>query len=101
MVIIINKQLNSTDKNYHREKNYYISINYLNPITQYKKFIIVDINKRHTLKATLEGINKNVFRTQTNIQDGTIRKNNNNNKKNSIPLHFHKKISKTDVNMGS
>ena len=39
-MVVINKQLNSTDKNYRREKNFYVSINYINPITQYKKSII-------------------------------------------------------------
>ena len=34
-MVMINKQLNSTNKNYCREKKHCVSINYLNPITQY------------------------------------------------------------------
>ena len=49
-LVIINKQLNSANKNYLREKNYNVSINYHNSITQHKKSIIADIKKRHTLK---------------------------------------------------
>ena len=41
----INKQLNSTNESYRREKNYYVSINYRTPMTQYKKSVIVHIKK--------------------------------------------------------
>ena len=45
-MVIINKQFNSTSKNYCGKKHYYISVNYHDPITQYKKsIVIVDIKK--------------------------------------------------------
>ena len=45
-MVIINKQFNSTSKNYRGKKHYYISVNYHDPITQYKKSIVIlDIKK--------------------------------------------------------
>ena len=45
-MVIINKQFNSTSKNYRGKKHYYVSVNYHDPITQYKKsIVIVDIKK--------------------------------------------------------
>ena len=45
-----------TNKNYRGKKNYYVNINFCNPITQCKKSIIrVDTKKRHTLKTTYVG----------------------------------------------
>ena len=54
-MVVIKKQSNSTNKNYRREKIYYVSLNYGNSITQYKRSIIVDIKKRHILKTASAG----------------------------------------------
>ena len=52
-MVMINNQLNSTNKNYLREKKTYVSINYSDPITQNKKSI-VDLKKRH-IKNNISG----------------------------------------------